>query len=129
MPKLSRKYQCTIQRSFGWQLLFHPEKCQDISTQWEVEQVQKRNETECEKDLEVHIDKNLPFEQHRQNITSAGNRIVGMIRRTFSHIDRTTFKCIYKGLIRSKLEYAAPVWSPKRAWEIDLIEGVQRKLQ
>ena len=59
--------------------------------------------TECENDVGVSIDKDFVFEQHSQHLTAAGNRLVGIMRRTFSHIGKITFKYMYKGLSRPQL--------------------------
>lgn len=37
------------------------------------------------------------------------------------------FKLLFKALVRLNLEYAASVWNPYRATDINLIEKVQRR--
>ena len=47
--------------------------------------------------------------------------------RTFQYIDEDMFKTLYKTMIRSHLEYAAPVWSPY-TWKLaEELEKVQRR--
>ena len=55
------------------------------------------------------------------------NRILGLIKRSFSNLDFESFLLLYKSLIRSHLEYAQTVWSPYKKKYIDAIERVQRR--
>ena len=51
----------------------------------------------------------------------------GLIRRTFEHLDQTTFTPLYKSLVRIHLDFAAPVWKPTKIKHIEMIESVQRR--
>ena len=56
--------------------------------------------------------------------------MLGFIRRTLSsRCDQflPTFRSLYVALVRSHLEYASEIWSPKSVTLIKLIEGVQRR--
>ena len=81
----------------------------------------------CEKDLGVHVDSELSFEYHFTKIAKKGNQMVRLLWRTFQYIDEDMFKALYKAMIRSHLEYAAPVWSPY-TWKLaEELEKVQRR--
>ena len=51
--------------------------------------------------------------------------MAGWVRRSFLFIDKYVFNMLYKSLVRSHLEHAAPVWNPHLARNIDKIEEVQ----
>ena len=40
------------------------------------------------------------------------NSIMGIIRRSFRHLDSDIFSKLYKALVRPHLEYGISVWSP-----------------
>ena len=48
------------------------------------------------------------------------------LRRNLSFAPRSTKEVAYKTLVRPKLEYAAPIWSPHSKLQINQIEKVQR---
>ena len=51
----------------------------------------------------------------------------GLIKRTFTCMDKEMFFPLFKTLIRPHLEYATVVWSPFLKKDIFLIENVQRR--
>ena len=58
------------------------------------------------------------------------NKMLGFIRRSLSSRSDQflpTFRSLYVALVRSHLEYASEIWSPKSVTLIKLIEGVQRR--
>ena len=78
-----------------------------------------------EKDLGVEIDNKLSFDQHIQEKVKKANMMAGWVRRSFQYMNKFIFNMLYKSLVRSHLEYAAPVWNPHLAKHIDKIEEVQ----
>ena len=52
---------------------------------------------------------------------------MGLIRRTYTFLDETSFRYLFQALVRPNLEYAAAVWSPYTKKDIELIENVQRR--
>ena len=52
---------------------------------------------------------------------------MGLIRRSFDYLDINMFKYLHKSIVRSRLEYAVPVWSPYKKEDIREIESVQRR--
>ena len=87
----------------------------------------KLTETKEEKDLGVTIDCRLEFDRHIKNIVAKANRTLGMIRISFTCMDKNMFLDLYKGLVRPLLEYCVQAWSPYKKKYIELIEGVQRR--
>merc|ERR1712240_913158 len=84
-------------------------------------------ETLKEKDLGVLIDYKLDFGDHIKEIVSRANRMIGLIRASFSCLNKKMFLNLHKSLIRPLLEYCVQVWSPHLNKYIKLIEGVQRR--
>ena len=78
-----------------------------------------------EKDLGVTFDSNMSFEEHISGKIKKANSIVGLIRRSFSFLDCSSFKKIYIAYVRPHLEYAQCIWSPHLTKLIDAIENVQ----
>ena len=63
-----------------------------------------------EKDLGVTIDNQMKFVSHIiQASVKKANRNLGIIKRTFSYIDKTVFLNLYKALVRPHLEYGSTV--------------------
>ena len=79
------------------------------------------------KDLGVIMDSSLTFETHIQQKIGKANSMVGLIRRTFTHLDEEIFLYLYKTLVRPHLEYANCVWNPSKLKLIDALENVQRR--
>ena len=83
--------------------------------------------TTCEKDLGVHIDPSLHFSQHCRKVTSKANKILGLIRRSFDHMDGPMLTQLFKGLVRPHLEYANASWSPQYNKDANLLESIQHR--
>ena len=80
-----------------------------------------------EKDLGVIIDSKLTFESHIYSKIKKANRMAGLIRRSFTFLDKHMFRQLFTSMVRPHLEYAAPVWNPYKQRFIDDIENVQRR--
>ncbi|XP_072039772.1 uncharacterized protein [Amphiura filiformis] len=80
-----------------------------------------------DKDLGVQFDKTLTFGKHIGTIANKATRVVGVIKRTFDHMDEHVFKTLYKSMVHPHLEYANSVWSPYLKRDIDKLEKVQRR--
>ena len=120
-----------------WQLRFNATKCKTLylgrnnskftyhmrNNQTEVD----LEETDCEKDLGVHVDPTLKFSKHCEKVVNKANQILGLIRRSFDYIDSESLTYLFKGLVRPHLEYANSVWSPLNKTDATLIENVQRR--
>ena len=54
-------------------------------------------------------------------------RLTGMIKITFSCLNRSMFLKIYKSLIRFTVDYGVTVWYPSSKKNIQVIENIQRR--
>ena len=64
--------------------------------------------------------------QYISEISSKATKTLGFLRRNLAFAPRSTKEVAYKTLVRPKLEYAAPIWSPYSKLQINQIEKVQR---
>jgi len=55
------------------------------------------------------------------------NKVLGMIKRTFTVRDKSIVSQFYKSLVIPHLEYSVLAWRPQYRKDIDLLEGVQRR--
>ena len=83
--------------------------------------------TDEEKDLGVIMDSSLKFESHIISKVNKANQIMGLIRRSFIHLDKTIFNRLFKALVRPHLEFAHTIWFPSLKKLKTLIENVQRR--
>ena len=77
-----------------------------------------------EKDLRISVNDNLTFEKHINEKVNKANSLVGMVRRTFFHLDKDVFKVLFISTVRPHLEYGAPIWNPYTKKLINQIENV-----
>ena len=68
----------------------------------------------------------MDWGQHVSEISSKATKTLGFLRRNLAFAPRSTKEVAYKTLVRPKLEYAAPIWSPHSKLQINQIEKVQR---
>ena len=80
-----------------------------------------------EKDLGVIMQSDLKCSSQCIKAVNTANRVLGMIKRTFSVRDKDIILQLYKSLVRPQVEYSVQTWRPHFQKEIDLIEGVQRR--
>ena len=76
--------------------------------------------------LGITITDNMDWGQHVSEISSKATKTLGFLRRNLAFAPRSTQEVAYKTLVRPKLEYAAPIWSPHLKLQINQIEKVQR---
>ena len=82
--------------------------------------------TNCEKDLGVHIDSKLNFNEHILNQVKKARCTAGVIHRNILNKTPNVMVPLYKSMVRPHLEYANTVWSPYTKKNINLIENIQR---
>ena len=61
------------------------------------------------------------------NCINKGNKLTGLVSRTFLRITPKSFHKLYKSLIRPNLEYRNIIWYPRFKKDIDSIERVQKR--
>ena len=83
--------------------------------------------SEGEKDVWVMVDDKVNFDKHIQQQVNKANSIMGLIRRTYTSLDETSFRYLFQALVRPHLEYAEAVWSPFIKKDINTIEKVQKR--
>jgi hypothetical protein len=121
-----------------WLLIFHPGKCKVMRIGSKVtpainyhmttnENTMTLDWSSLEKDLGVLVDSQLNFEEEIATRVKKANKIVGIIRRSFFHLNEKSFRILFNSLVRPHLEYAAAVWLPYKRKYIDEIEKVQRR--
>jgi hypothetical protein len=80
-----------------------------------------------ERDLGVHIDNELSFSKHVETQVNKANKILGLIRRSYEHLDAESMRLLFIALVRPHLEFANVVWSPRLEKDKNLIESVLRR--
>ena len=76
--------------------------------------------------LGITITDNMDWGQHVSEISSKATKTLGFLRRNLAFAPRSTKEVAYKTLVRPKLEYAAPIWSPHSKLQNNQIEKAQR---
>ncbi|KAK6178413.1 hypothetical protein SNE40_013205 [Patella caerulea] len=121
-----------------WQLRFNASKCKTLHlgnrNPRHTYRMEDQNgceipleSTDLEKDLGVNIDPSLTFSSHIEGQVNKANRIIGLIRRSYEHLDGDSFRRLFTALIRPHLEYCNVAWAPRLEKDKKLIEGVLRR--
>ena len=76
--------------------------------------------------LGITISDNMDWGQHISEISSKATKTLGFLRRNLAFAPKSTKEVAYKTLVRPKLEYVAPIWSPCSKLQINQVEKVQR---
>ena len=134
---LQRDLQKMKEWSKIWLLQFHPDKLKHLQISRKPTEEDQRHtyfvgddkakRVGSEKDLGIHMDKRLEFEEHTDIKIKKANSMTGMIKRTFQFITMDMFNVLYKTVVRSGVEYGQAVWQPYMMKDIEKVEGVQRR--
>ena len=81
----------------------------------------------CIKDLGIIVSSDLSWSKNVNVTVNKANKLLGLIHRIVGLSNRDAFSTLYKSLVRSVLEYAAPVWNPYLSEDILALEKVQRR--
>ena len=76
-----------------------------------TKQQQHLENVQFAKYLGITITENMYWDQHISDISSKATKTLGFLRRNLEFAPRSTKEVAYITLVRSKLEYAAPIWS------------------
>ena len=120
-----------------WQLSFNSSKCKVMHighrnphisfTMTQENRTVELETSDLEKDIGVHVDNEMKFDRHVEIQCGKANRILGLIRRSFTHIDKDTMKKLYTSLIRPILEYGHVITYPRFKKSAILLENVQHR--
>ena len=82
--------------------------------------------SEIVRDLGINITPTIDFTPHINIITNKARQITAWVLSVFQDRSEETMMCLYKSIIRSRLEYLSPLWHPTKQEDIKCIESVQR---
>ena len=82
--------------------------------------------SELVNDLGVTFSSNMDWSSHILNIAKAAKRKAGWALSVFKDRSPFVMLTLYKSLIRSKLEYACPLWTGMSLENCRLLEAIQR---
>ena len=125
-----------MQWSNTWQLHFNTDKCSVLHmgkknkqhTYFMDEDRTKELKTiQSEKDVGVTFSTNMKFDLHISNIINKANKLTGLIKRSFNHLDKNKLVMLYKSIVRPHLEYANVIWHPAFKRQRKNLEKVQRR--
>ena len=80
----------------------------------------------CVKDLGIHMSNDGTWSTHICKISNEAKRLAGWALGVFRDRSQSTMMTLYKSLVRPKLEYCSPLWSPTKIGDIQKLEGIQR---
>ena len=116
-----------------WQMSFNVDKCKVMHIGSKNDKAKytmngkelKTTQTEC--DLGFSMNDDLKPSKHCVEAVKKANKILGMIKRNFVHLNKTLVTKLYKQMVRPRLEYAVQAWNPYLVKDIELLEGVQHR--
>ena len=65
--------------------------------------------SDCERDLGIYIASDLRWRTHIERAASKANKVLGMLKKTFTSRDADLWKLLYVSLVRPNLEYSSSV--------------------
>ena len=80
-----------------------------------------------ETDLVIYFESNVFYAEHIASKVKKATSVAGLIRRSFTYLDKDMFRTLFTTIVRPHLEYGAPIWNPHSKRLVDLIENVQRR--
>ena len=69
----------------------------------------------------------MKFSRHVQIQVGKANRMLGLIRRSFTYLDANTMRALFTALVRPYLEFSNTAWHPQFEKDKKLIENVLRR--
>ena len=134
---LQRDLNSLQEWSDTWNLQFNVTKCHVMyygKTNPKQKYFMKSEEQEIEidvceeeKDLGVTFEPQLSFDTHINKIINKANQMIGLIKRTFIHLNKDILLKLYKSLVRPHLEYGNIIWFPLLKRQSIAVERVQRR--
>ena len=75
----------------------------------------------------MQVDPELKFDQYEELMANKANKMLGLIRRSFTFLDGPTVKKLYSSLVKPILEYGNAIWAPTLKRDQRILENVQRR--
>ena len=69
----------------------------------------------CVRDLGVLITPDISWTLQIDSMIDSASKMISWIHSVFQSRDEETMMILYKSLVRSRLEYACPLWCPSKA--------------
>ena len=116
-----------------WMLYFNVKKCKVIhfgpkNCCYDYQlNGQTLTKVETEKDLGIIISHDLKIKENVAYHVKKANKMLGLIRRTFSFLNKDSFLALYKAYVRPQLEYCQQACHPYLIKDIEELENVQRR--
>jgi hypothetical protein len=116
-----------------WQMAFNASKCRVLhlgrnnnKANYSLSGI-TLNAADEVRDLGVVVTNDLSQQSNTQVKVKKANQILGMLRRSFTHLDSKTLCLLYKALVRPHLEYCNAITKPTTERDMLLLESVQRR--
>ena len=122
-----------VRWSLNWQLSFSVEKCKimrignDKNPQTYYMNGQPLDYVKEEKDLGVVADNRLKFRKHAASAVKQANKVLGLIKHSFTALDDTTLPLLYTSMVRPHLEYGNIIWGPHFKEDMKAVERVKKR--
>jgi hypothetical protein len=133
IEQVRRDVDKLVEWSEDWQLSFNLDKCK-------VMHIGKRNgkcryemdgneikQVREEKDLGVIVTDDFKVGRQCAEAAKKGNKVLGMINRTFNCKNKYIIKKLYKSLVRPHLDSCVQAWRPHLRKDIEVLEKVQKR--
>ena len=72
-------------------------------------------------------ERDLDVSQHIETQVNKANRLWGLIRRSYEHLNADSMQLLFVALVRPHLAFGNVVWSSRVEKDMKLVEGVQRR--
>ena len=117
----------------NWGMSFNTEKCKVMhlgNKNFNREYFmggQRLNTVDSERDLGVVVSNDMKVALQCAKACATANRMLGVIKRTFSSRSRDVIIPLYKAIVRPHLEYCVQAWRPHLKKDVELLEKVQHR--
>ena len=78
------------------------------------------------RDLGIHISSDLSWTPHIDIITDSARKMSSWIHSVFQSREEEPMLTLYKSIVRSRVEFSCPLWTPSKVSDIIKIEQIQR---
>lgn len=78
------------------------------------------------RDLGVYLSNDCSWTPHINQMVQSGRIMASWVLSVFSDRSPVIMMTLFKTMVRSKVEYCCPVWSPSKIGDIQAIENLQR---